>query len=77
MKVAPAAATDRLYLVNASGLPEFRPVYDAFSRMGFYHLNPDKIIRELQAPDPRDVLTRDGKISRVSLFNLDRPCREH
>ena len=59
VKVAPAAATDRLYLVNASGLPEFRPVYDAFSQMGFYSLNPDKI-RDLQAPGPRDVLTRDG-----------------
>ena len=59
MKVAPAAATDRLYLVNASGLPEFRPVYEAFSRMGFYNLNPDKI-RELQDPDPGDVLMRDG-----------------
>ena len=59
VKVAPAAATDRLYLVNASGLPEFRPVYDAFSRMGFYNLNPDKI-RDLQAPEPGDVLIRDG-----------------
>ena len=59
VKVAPAAASDRLYLVNASGLPEFRPVYDAFSRMGFYNLNPDKI-RDLQAPDPGDVLLRDG-----------------
>ena len=59
VKVAPAAATDRLYLVNTSGLPEFRPVYDAFSRMGFYNLNPDQI-RDLQAPDPRDVLARDG-----------------
>ena len=59
MKVAPAAATDRLYLVNASGLPEFRPVYEAFSRMGFYNLNPDKI-REFQDPDPGDVLMRDG-----------------
>ena len=58
-EVAPAAASDRLYLVNASGLPEFRPVYDAFSRMGFYNLNPDKI-RNFQAPDPRDVLLRDG-----------------
>ncbi|MDE0555512.1 MAG: AAA family ATPase [Candidatus Poribacteria bacterium] len=57
--VAPAAASDRLYLVNASGLPEFRPVYDAFSRMGFYNLNPDQI-RDLQAPDPGDVLLRDG-----------------
>jgi predicted ATPase len=57
--VAPAATTDRLYLVNASGLPEFRPVYDAFSHMGFYNLNPDRI-RDLQAPDPGDLLARDG-----------------
>lgn len=60
MEVAPAAVIDRLYLVNASGLPEFRPVYDAFSRMGFYNLNPNKI-RDLQDPDPGDVLLRDGR----------------
>ena len=60
VKVAPAAASDRLYLVNASGLPEFRPVYEAFSRMGFYNLNPNKI-RELQDPDLGDVLLRDGR----------------
>ena len=57
--VAPPAATDRLYLVNAAGLPGFRPVYDAFSQMGFYNLNPDKI-RDLQSPNPREVLLRDG-----------------
>ena len=59
VEVAPAASTDRLYLVNASGLPEFHAVYDAFSRMGFYNLNPDKI-RDPQSPDPADVLVRDG-----------------
>ena len=59
MEVAPAAAKDRLYLVNASGLKEFRPVYEAFSRMGFYSLNLDKI-KDLQAPNPGDLLTRDG-----------------
>ena len=59
VKVAPAAARDRLYLVNASGLPEFRPIYDAFSRMGFYNLNPDKI-RDLQTPDLGDMLIQDG-----------------
>ena len=59
MEVAPAASTDRLYLVNASGLKEFRPVYEAFSQMGFYSLNPDKI-RDLQAPDLGDLLIRDG-----------------
>ena len=59
VKVAPAATTDRLYLVNASGLKGFRPVYEAFSQMGFYSLNPDKI-RDLQSPDPGDLLIRDG-----------------
>ena len=57
--VAPVAARDRLYLVNASGLPEFRPVYEAFSHMGFYRLNPDKI-RDFQVPEAGDILMRDG-----------------
>lgn len=55
----PVASIDRLYLVNASGLPAFRPIYDSLSRMGFYNLNPDKI-RDLQAPDAGDLLARDG-----------------
>lgn len=59
LKVAPAAASDRLYLVSASGLPEFRPLYEALSRMGFYNLNPDRI-RDLQPADAGDVLRRDG-----------------
>lgn len=67
VKVAPAAARDRLYLVNASGLPEFRPVYDALSRMGFYNLNPE-IIRDLQDPDLGDVLIEDGS-NLTSVFN--------
>ena len=57
--VAPALAPDRLYLVNASGLPEFRPVYEAFSQMGFYNLNPVSI-RDLQQPDAGLLLNRDG-----------------
>jgi predicted ATPase len=59
MTVAPAAASDRLYLVNASGLTEFRPLYEALSHMGFYNLNPDRI-RDLQPPDAGEVLLRDG-----------------
>jgi len=55
----PAASLDRLYLVNASGMREFRPVYDALSRMGFYNLNPDSI-RDLQDPDSGELLARDG-----------------
>lgn len=56
---APAAAADRLYLVNASGVGSFRPVYDALSGTGFYNLSPEAI-RDLQPPDPGDLLKRDG-----------------
>jgi predicted ATPase len=58
--VAPPASPDRLYLVNAAGLPAFRPLYDALSSMGFYSLNPDQM-RGLQPPDKGDLLTRDGR----------------
>lgn len=57
--VSPPAADDRLYLVNAAGLPSFRPVFDLLSTMGFYSLNPDRI-RDLQPPDKGDLLARDG-----------------
>ncbi len=57
--VSPPAASDRLYLVTAAGLPEFRPVFDALSTMGFYSLNPERI-KELQPPDPGDLLQREG-----------------
>ena len=76
VKGAPAAATDRLYLVNASGLSEFRPVYDAFSQMGFYNLNPDKI-RDLQSPDPADVLLRDGSNLTSILAQLSPIAKKH
>ena len=56
---APAAAADRLYLVNASGINAFRPVYDALSGMGFYSLSPSAI-RDLQPPDPRELLSHNG-----------------
>ena len=56
---APAAAADRLFLVAMSGHPVFRPLYDALVRMCFYNFNPD-VVRELQAPDPGEVLAADG-----------------
>lgn len=74
----PLASTDRLYLVNASGLPEFRGVYDALSHMGFYSLHPDRI-RDLQTPDPGDLLARDGSnIASVlaQMSKRDLPGRE-
>ena len=55
----PAATSDRLYLVSASGLKEFRPAYDALSRMCFYSVNPDRI-KDLQLPDAGELMARDG-----------------
>ncbi len=75
LEVAPAAAIDRLFLVNASGLKEFRPVYEAFSRMGFYSLNTDKI-RDIQAPDPGDLLTWDGSNLASVLGQLSPAAKE-
>jgi predicted ATPase len=59
LTVAPAVLRDRFYLVNASGIPEFRPVYEAFSRMGFYNLTPDRM-RDPQSQDAGELLARDG-----------------
>jgi predicted ATPase len=59
MGIAPPASTDRLYLVAAAGLPVFRPIYNALSHMGFYNFNPDEI-RDVQPPDPGEILKRDG-----------------
>lgn len=58
--VRPPAMKDRLYLTNAAGLPEFRPLYDALRQMGFYNINPSAI-RDLQLPDRGDALSRDGR----------------
>ena len=55
----PASLPDRLYLVTVSGLPEFRPVFDALSRMEVYNLNPREIAA-MQKPDPGEILRRDG-----------------
>ena len=58
--VAPPAASDRLYLVHASGFPEFRPIYDALSHLRVYNLNP-QVIRDLQNPNGSLQLARDGR----------------
>src|SRR5712675_419705 len=66
----PAASADRLFLVNVSGMPAFRPVYDAFTRMGFYNLNPNAM-RELQPSDPGHLLKRDGSNAASCLTQLE------
>lgn len=55
----PPASSDRLYLVNAAGLPDFRGAYHALRAMGFYNLNPTAM-KELQSPDAGELLHRDG-----------------
>ena len=71
----PQPAPDRLFLVVASGLAEFRPAYDALQAMGFYNLNPDQI-REVQKPDAGEFLRRDGSnlASVISRLAEDRPA---
>ena len=55
----PLAAWDRLYLVAAAGLPQFRSAYDALLSMVFYNLSP-AVMKELQSPDADVLLRRDG-----------------
>jgi predicted ATPase len=55
----PPVLPDRLYLVNAAGLPEFRALYDNLVSMGFYNLNPEAM-RMPQNPDAGELLHRDG-----------------
>ena len=55
----PASLPDRLFLVAASGLPEFRPIFDGLSAIEVYNFNPDAI-GGMQSADPGDILRRDG-----------------
>lgn len=55
----PPVLADRLYLVNAAGLPQYRPIYDALINMGFYNLNPE-VMKKPQSPDAGELLHRDG-----------------
>ncbi len=74
LALLPAAVSDRLFLVAASGLPEFRPAYDALSRMEVYNLNPNEI-QAMQKPDPGELLRRDGGNIASVLQNLDEDHR--
>lgn len=58
--VAPAiVSTERLYLVPASSLPAFQPVYEALFNMGFYNFNLAKM-RALEQPEQGSLLESDG-----------------
>ncbi|WP_448058516.1 AAA family ATPase [Cellulomonas hominis] len=55
----PRPAPDRLFLVFASAVDEFRPVYDGLAGISVFNLNPG-VMRELQKPDSGELLRRDG-----------------
>lgn len=59
-EIFPVSTPDRLALVNAAGLPAFRPIYDALVSMGFYNLNP-RVIRDLQKPQDGTSLKSIGE----------------
>lgn len=71
----PAITRDRLALVAASGLSEFRPVYDALSYMGFYNLNP-KVMRDLQKPQEGRLLKPAGENIASVIGHLERVAPE-
>lgn len=56
---SPPVSNDRLHLVAASGLPEFRTVYDVLTRMVFHNLNPEAM-KQPQRPEPGALLSHDG-----------------
>ena len=70
----PAAQSDRLYLVAASGFPEFRPVYDALAGMRFYDFNTE-MMKKPQAPDVGGWLRPDGSnvASVVARLSTEQP----
>ncbi len=84
-EVFPVSTPDRLALVNAAGLPTFRPVFDALVSVGFYNLNP-RAIRKLQIPPVENIgvapllagfteggagrLRRDAAAAKVKLADL-------
>nr|VFJ92717.1 MAG: Predicted ATPase [Candidatus Kentron sp. LFY] len=71
----PAVMADRLALVNASGLPVFRPVFDALKSMNLYNLNP-KLIREYQKPQDGRFLKSAGENIASVLGHLKRTAPE-
>lgn len=67
----PRPSSDRLFLVSASNIGEFRPVYDALTKMAFYSFSPD-VMRWPQAPDPGDLLQSDGQNLASVLASLEK-----
>ena len=68
----PVPSSDRLFLVNASGFDEFRPAYDALTKMRMYKFDPD-YIRRPQTPESSDFLhAPDGHNLAGVLWSLEK-----
>ena len=67
--IQPKISPDRLALFAASATEEFRPVYDFLTSMQVYSIAPQRL-RELQEPDPGDLLKRDGSNAAAVLKHL-------
>ena len=65
----PAAYSDRLYLVPASGSKGFRSVFDALSNIHVYKISPDSM-RAIGNHDGRDVLRSDGANIASVIYNM-------
>jgi predicted ATPase len=57
----PSPGARRLYLVNASALPEFHPVYELLAGMQFYTPEPTKMRLDLDTTGSSDILDEDGE----------------
>jgi Predicted ATPase len=73
--VTPAASDEKLYLVNASGLPAFEPVYRALSGIGVYNPVPDEI-RGFKPEKRYRNLDRTGSALAETIFKLKKSAPE-
>ena len=67
--------SDRFALFAASATPEFRAVYDFLAGMRFYSIVPSKL-RELQTPNPGDLLKPDGSNAAAVLKRIQDADRD-
>ncbi len=67
--VAPAASEDSLYLVNASGMRPFGPIYRTLSNLTVYNPEPDEI-RGFKAERSHRLLDRTGSGLAEVVFHL-------
>lgn len=70
MQAPPPVVPDRLYLTNAAGYPQFRPLYDLLSGMRHYDIAADAVRKE--AAFGGDVLLPDGAGAGAVLLRIFR-----